>query len=78
MEDEMPQTIVHLISDFVIELLETLDIPEEQINELGAKLQLVTTVKQPEELLVHLCSVGEKIMESASKGIGEEDMIDAE
>ena len=48
----------------MIELLETLDIPESQIAELVAQLELVTTLKQPEELLVHLCSVGQKIIEN--------------
>ena len=55
---------MHLISDFVIELLETLDIPESQISELIAKLELVTTLDQPEELMVHLSSVGQRIMEN--------------
>ena len=61
---EQPQTIVHLISDFVIELLETLMDNEDKINELVAKLELVSTLEKPEDMMVYLCSVGQKIIES--------------
>ena len=52
-----------MISDFVIELLETLEVPESQINELVAKLEIVNTLDQPEELMVHLCSVAKRLIE---------------
>ena len=54
---------MHLISDFVIELLETLDIPASQINELLAKLEIVGTLDQPEQLMVHLCKVAQNIIQ---------------
>ena len=62
-EADQPQSIVHLISDFVIELLEALDIPQSQINELVAKLEIVQTMESPEELMVHLCQIGQKIIQ---------------
>ena len=62
--EEQEQTIVHLISDFVIELLENLQVEEFKISELAAKLELVTTLEQPEDLMVYLCSIGQKIIES--------------
>ena len=47
----------------MIELLETLEVPESQINELVAKLETVNTLDQPEELMVHLCSVSKRLIE---------------
>ena len=49
----------------MIELLETLEVPESQINELVAKLETVNTLDQPEELMVHLCSVSKRLIEGA-------------
>ena len=48
----------------MIELLETLLIDEDKINELIAKLELVTTLEQPEDLMVYLCNIGQKIIAS--------------
>ena len=57
--------ITHLISDFVIDLLERLEIPEERINELAAKLELVRTLNdKPEDMMVYLCSVGQQLIQS--------------
>ena len=54
---------MHQISDFVIELLETLDIPENQIEELVAKMELVRTLERPEDLMVHLSSIARQIID---------------
>ena len=51
--------IIHLISEFVIELLEMLGLEQDKINsELVAKLELVSTLRRPEDMMVHLCSIG--------------------
>ena len=58
-------SITHLISDFVIELLEMLEVPEERINELAAKLELVRTLDgKPEDMMVYMCSVGQHLIQS--------------
>ena len=51
------KTVDHLLSDFVIDLLEQLEIPEQHIEQLKAEMIHVSTLKQPEELMVHLSSV---------------------
>ena len=57
-------SITHLISDFVIELLEMLEVPEERINELAAKLELVRTLNgKPEDMMVYMCSVGQQLIQ---------------
>jgi hydroxypyruvate isomerase len=53
---------VHLISDFVIELLETLDIPVTQIEELVASMELVKTLDRPEDMMVHLSGIARQII----------------
>ena len=57
------KSIVHLISDFVIELLESLEVPEDQIEELAAKLEVVSNLERPEDLMVHLCEVARRIID---------------
>ena len=54
---------MHLISDFVIEILEAVNLDEEVINELVAKLELITTLGRVEDLMVYLCFVGQKIID---------------
>ena len=57
---------MQLISNFVMELLEVLDVDYRgnEINEEGekSKLQanvvLVDTLERPEDLMVYLCSIG--------------------
>ena len=51
--------MTHLISDFVIELLEKLEIAEEQLNELAASLKLVSNLDgKPEDMMLQLCNIG--------------------
>ena len=56
------KSIDHLLSDYVIELLESLEIPEEQINELKAEMVPISTLEQPEELMVHMSSIAANII----------------
>lgn len=41
-----------MISDFVLELLETLDVNQSQSKELVANMETIETLKKPEELMV--------------------------
>jgi len=47
----------------VIEILEAVNLDEEVINELVAKLELITTLGRVEDLMVYLCFVGQKIID---------------
>lgn len=67
MVEASPQkSIVHLISDFVIELLESLEIPDAQIEELAANMELVKTLDRPEDMLIHLTTIAGKIIKNES------------
>lgn len=57
---------MHLISDFVIELLESLEIPDAQIEELAANMELVKTLDRPEDMLIHLTTIAGKIIKNES------------
>lgn len=55
-------TVVHLISNFVMELLDILDVSEEDKEQLQAKLQHVETFEKPEDMLVHLSYIAQRIL----------------
>ena len=52
-----------MISDLVIELLELLGKDDSEIETLAASMELVTTLDRPEDLLVHLSDVAQRIIE---------------
>ena len=56
------KTVDHLLSDFVIDLLEQLEIPEQHIEQLKAEMIHVSTLERPEELMVHLSGVAAQII----------------
>ena len=67
---------MHLISEFVIALLQTLDVPESQIDELVAKLEFCKQVPESSTntTMVQLCEIAHKIIApSARKPIEEEE-----
>ena len=55
---------MHLLSDYVMETLEAIGIPENQINnELAGKMEFINTVERPEDLMVHLSGIAKKIID---------------
>ena len=48
----------------MIELLEALDIPEAQIEELAANMELVKTLDRPEDLMIHLSAIAARIIKN--------------
>ncbi len=56
------KTVDHLLSDFVIDLLEQLEIPEQHIEQLKAEMIHVSSLEQPEELMVHLSNIAAKLI----------------
>ena len=56
--------IVQLLSDYVMETLEAIGIPESQIDEqLSAKMEFVNNVERPEDLMVVLSGIAKKIID---------------
>lgn len=54
-ESPPTRSVMNLLSDLVLDLLDLLEIPKEQVNEeLEASIEIVKTVSKAEELMVHL------------------------
>jgi len=61
---ENPRSVINLLSDYVLDLLELLEIPSEQVEEeLEARMQLIKTQTRPEDLIVHLCSIAKRLID---------------
>ena len=61
------KSIVHLLSDYVMETLEAIGIPEAQINnELAGRMEFIDTVDRAEDLMVHLGGIAHKIINKKS------------
>jgi len=54
---------MNLLSDLVLDLLELLEIPKEQVSdELEANIETVKTLDKAEDLMVHLSLIAKRIV----------------
>ena len=65
------KTLVHMVSEFVIELLQALEVPESQIDELVAQLEFCKPVESDSDsegefsdnlVMVQLCEIANRII----------------
>lgn len=55
--------IVQMISDFVIDLLRSLDVPEMQLEELEVNMVQLSEISRQEDLMVYLSKISKSIID---------------
>ena len=52
-----------MVSDFVVDLLKSIEVPDSQLDELEANVVKLTEFQRKDDLMIYLCKVAQSIIE---------------